>query len=247
MGLLRRIAPLIVAGTLAAAVAIPAIAQEDWVEQAKETFPDYVRPAPNIEFRFGAGIGYETGSVAGNPPASSDWGATTTDPGNTPLLDTMPQIYAEFINRDSGFGADVLFSWAMTESPNYVKAYQPFYETYSGNTQGDPGVSADNPEYFFTADLTYHLPRIGPLDLEVFAGDTIWTGSGNSNADLPISAGSDFQAGAAVTLKFLDNFFVQARGSWRFYSSESAAVGGGGTPVPLGTYDIAILGGYATK
>ena len=204
------------------------------------------------EFKFGFGRGSEMGSIQGAPPGSGNSGATTTSPGNTPLLSLMPQVYIESVFRrrlaQGSFGADLIISWATVASSEYVKAYQPFYQVYSHNygTMGDPGVSSLTPELFITADLTYHFPVFGPknlIDLEVFAGGGFWTMLGDkSNILLPISPGYFAQAGSAIQVNF-GHFFLQGRGSYRFFFYDVAAVGGGVTPAPLGNYNIMALVG----
>jgi hypothetical protein len=212
-----------------------------------------VSAAIAAETNIGVGIGFESGSVTGSPPSSDDWGATTTNPGNTPLLSSMPTFFFESIFRRRptapAFGLDFAVSWAMSQDAAYVAAYQPFLETYSGNpyATGTPGISSSNPELFVSADLSYHLSQMGPLDLGILIGGVGWQDIGDtSQVDLPISAGAAIQAGAELTLHF-SGIFVQARGLYRFYWWEAAAVGGGGTPAPLGTTCIAILAGFTLR
>jgi hypothetical protein len=202
------------------------------------------------ETNFGFGIGYETGSVAGVPNTSA-MGATTTNPGNTPLLQYMPEIFLESVFRhnpaEGALGIDIVLSWSMTEEPAYVAAYQPFEYVYSDytNPAGDPGITSNNPELFLGADLSYHFPRLGPLDIGILVGGLGWTDIGDtSQVDLPISAGIAAQAGGELTLHF-GGIFIQGKALYRFYYWEAAAVGGGGTPAPLGTYCFIALAGFS--
>ena len=152
------------------------------------------------ETNFGAGVDYETGSVSGIA------GAAMANPGNAPLQQYMPVIFLEQVFRNrrtqGAFGYDLEVSWAASEDPAYVAAYQPFELAYSdgANPNGDPGISATNPELFIGGDLAYHFQAAGPLDVAVSAGATGWEDIGDtSQIDLPVSAGIALQTGVALT------------------------------------------------
>jgi hypothetical protein len=196
------------------------------------------------ELKFGFGWGSEMGSAPGSP---------TANPGNTPLLSGMPQLYIESVFRRSltqgSLGVDLFLTWATHAGTDYLDAYQPFYQYYTGDywNLGDPGLSTMTPELIITSDLTYHLPAFGPnnlVDLQVFGGGGLWMNLGDSsNVPLPISPGFFAQAGAAVQLNFRP-FFIQGRGALRLMFSESALAAGGTTPVPLGNSSLMVLAGF---
>ena len=197
------------------------------------------------EIDFGAGVDYETGIASGLA------GASMANPGNAPLQQYMPVIFLEQVFRNrrtqGAFGYDLNVSWAASEDPAYVDAYRPFALAYSGgaNPNGDPGISGINPELFLGADLAYHFPAAGPLDVALSAGAVGWQDIGDtSQIELPISAGVALQTAVALTLR-LGGFFIQGKGLWRPYFWEAAAAGGAGTPSPLGTYGVMLLGGFS--
>lgn len=182
----------------------------------------YNAPKSDLELRLGLGLGYETGSNIAIGSLS-----------NIPLLDAMPEIYLDFMSKH-GLGFDILLAGAAAQSSAYGKVW--------GNT----GISSDNPELVLTGDLAYHIP-IDSVDLEFFIGGGFFTDMGNASVKSnPISPGAFLQGGAGITLNFLKNFFVQLRGSGRFYfSDESASVSGAYSPAPLGDFNISLLGGFS--
>lgn len=186
--------------------------------------PAYAAPKSDLELRLGLGLGYETGS-----------NIATGSLSNVPLLDEMPEIYLDFMSKH-GLGFDLLFAGAAAQSTAYGKVW------------GNAGISSNNPEFVLTGDLAYHIP-IDPVDLEFFAGGGFFTDMGNAPImSNPISPGAFAQAGAALTVNFLKDFFIQLRGSGRFYfSDESSNSFGKYSPAPLGDFNIGLLGGFSVK
>lgn len=184
----------------------------------------YAAPKSDLELRLGLGLGYETGSNISKDSLS-----------NIPLLDAMPEIYFEFMSKH-GIGFDMFLAGAMSQSGAYTKVW------------GNAGISSNNPEIIFSGDLTYHIP-VDPVDFELFAGGGLFTDMGNAPVNSnPISSGFFAQGGAAITLNFLKDFFIQLRGAGRFYfSDETANSLGKYSPAPLGDFNISLLGGFSVK
>ncbi len=139
--------------------------------------------------------------------------------GNSPLSAVMPQVFVEAVfpvRPWETFGVDFFMSSAPVASASYTQ-----------------GLSA-GPALFFSADLSYHFPRLGPAELGILVGGVGFLDYEN-RAD-----GVAAQTGVEATFP-LGSFFIQGRGLYRFYSS----TGMSGAPVPLGAVSIGILGGYS--
>jgi hypothetical protein len=144
---------------------------------------------------------------------------TAVEAGNSPLSLITPQIFVENIYHVGSwetFGIDFVIGGSPSSNASYTN-----------------GLSA-GPELFFGADMSYHFPYIGPVELAVLLGG--WGFQDYENRVNGVGA----QTGLAATVHF-GSIFVQGRGLYRFYSS----TGFTGAPVPLGVFSFAILGGYS--
>ena len=139
--------------------------------------------------------------------------------GNSPLSPVMPQVFVEAVfpvRPWETFGVDFSISTAPVSSSSYTN-----------------GLSA-GPALFFSTDLSYHFPRLGPVELAVLVGGVGFQDYENR------ANGVAAQTGVAGTFH-LGSFFIQGRGLYRFFSSTGAS----GAPVPLGAVSIGIVGGYS--
>ncbi|HVP20113.1 MAG TPA: hypothetical protein VMU36_14090 [Spirochaetia bacterium] len=146
-------------------------------------------------------------------------GGASCEVGNTTLSLVIPQVFVQGI-----YHVDTWLNFGM----DVVVAGTPFQSSLFAN-----GLSA-GPEIFFAADASYHFPRVGPADLAVLVGG--WGFQDYENRVNGVAA----QTGLEATLHF-GTIFVQGRGLYRFFSS----TGLNQTPVPLGMFSFAVLGGYS--
>jgi hypothetical protein len=139
--------------------------------------------------------------------------------GNSPLSPVMPQVFVEtvfHVRPWETFGVDFFISGAPVSSASYTN-----------------GLSA-GPALFFSTDLSYHFPLIGPAELGVLVG-----GVGFLDYENRVN-GVAAQTGVEATFH-LGSFFIQGRGLYRFVSTTGMSA----APVPLGAVSIGILGGYS--
>jgi len=139
--------------------------------------------------------------------------------GGAPLSQIVPQVFVENlyrVNSWESFGLDFVIASLPAENTAYAN-----------------GLAA-GPVILFGTDISYRFPPVGPVEFAYLVG-----GLGFQDYHVSVN-GIAAQTGLAATAHF-GSIFVQGRGLYRFFSS----TGSKGTPVPLGTYSFAILGGYS--
>lgn len=146
-------------------------------------------------------------------------GGASIEAGNTALSVVLPQVFMEGVYHVDpwlNFGMDVVLAGTLFQNPTFFN-----------------GLSA-GPELFLGTDASYHFPRFGPADLAVLIGG--WGFQDYENKVNGVAA----QTGLEATLHF-GSIFLQGRGLYRFFSSTGLSQ----APVPLGTFSLAVLGGYS--
>ncbi len=139
--------------------------------------------------------------------------------GGAPLSQIAPQVFVESlyrVNSWESFGLDFVIASLPADNSAYAN-----------------GLAA-GPVLLFGTDISYHFPSVGPVEFAFLLG-----GLGFQDYHVSVN-GVAAQTGLEATAH-VGSIFIQGRGLYRFFSS----TGFKGTPVPLGTYSFAILGGYS--
>lgn len=178
------------------------------------------------EINLGSGAGFEMNGIPGISLPDPTWASPPN--GNIPIADVLPEIFLGVVFRadmseNAAFGLDVLASGTISAKPEYPKN----------------NVSANNPMFFLSTDLTFHFPMTGLTDVYVFGGIIEWNNMGIGAAN--IRAGFAGEVGPCVILHYVNTFFL-ARASYRFmfyepYKQPSVS--------PIGTYNITVLAGFS--